>query len=823
MTRKASDYAFFLITGGLMVFSLAFNILNATIIPVSIPIIVFGIILSMILFSIIFHNHYTFLITLGFFAAFLMVIFAKWDNSWLSETNTAGLWPYVRGLILFIRGYLPYEDIYGPIITLSVCGFLALYMTLSLYVSFQFYFTALLGAGIFIVNWIMDYKRSELSFILFLFCFCVLMYKKMNSRKANVSLMAIYMMPVCLLVVVSAYFLPPLNREWDNSAAVEFLKKPLSNTNDFFYFIFNPKYFSFQATGFEGGDGRLGGSLSMNNREVMRVKADKPTYLAGLIKNTYTGNAWLSGKPGFTEPYSAEIARFEAVETQLNSLPDRDFTVRRLTVNIGDSRTGTIFRPLKNNGVEIDTDLALQADGFGDIRLSDVLPADAEYSYDYMDVDYSDPAVQNLLRNAREGFYREGVSNDMYVGRIVSLFDRGMNGSAAFFSPLAVLNYLRDYYELDQRYIWGVWEYQRRLNTRSLGFSISGYFEDDLIPYADYVYDTFLSLPEDLPQRVRDLAGELTASADNDYDRAKAIESYLVGFPYTLTPGTPPQGRDFVDYFLFDGQEGYCTYYASAMAVLCRCAGLPARYVEGYIMPSVPSDDGYYNITNLQAHAWSEVYFEGFGWVPFEATAPYSYSFYQQTLPLNQRVFTSEFASDPNYEEYREHMLEGAGGSAGVTKAPVSNNPDGSSDMTALAVPAALLLIFACCAFLILKGKFDIWREQVIIDRLPRNEQAIEYFRDIIKMTRYYRYPMRGYETPMTYAARIGKRFAFKNDSIFIRDLVHVYNKAKYAGVEIRGEDLALIKNCREELLAYIRYMRRKPVFIWNRYITRRI
>ena len=66
------------------------------------------------------------------------------------------------------------------------------------------------------------------------------------------------------------------------------------------------------------------------------------------------------------------------------------------------------------------------------------------------------------------------------------------------------------------------------------------------------------------------------------------------------------------------GKEGYCTYFASAMTVLCRMAGLPARYVEGFV--AQPGADGFAYVTGKDAHAWTEVYFEGFGWVPFDAT-----------------------------------------------------------------------------------------------------------------------------------------------------------------------------------------------------------
>jgi len=634
-----------------MIFSLAYNILYATIIPVSEPLIILSALFLLVIFAIVFNNHYTFLITLGFIGAAALLLFARWDESWLSKTDTAGMAAYLRDLILFVRGYLPYKDSYGPIITCCVCAFLALYMTLSLYVTFQFYFASLLGIGVFAVNWLMDYKRSEISFIIFVFCFCVLLYKKLNKKNADVNRTAILMTPVFILVIACANYLPAANKGWDNSKVIEHFREPLNRANDFFYFIFNPKYFSFQTTGFEGGGGRLGGSLALNNREIMRVTSDSPVYLAGLIKDAYTGNAWLNSSEGFTLPYSEDGALSEALETRLNvpdqplqwvfgSYAEKIVTYKHMTVNIGSARTGTIFRPLKNNGVSINTELTLLTDNFGDMRLSDVLAANAEYNFEYMDIDYSAPVIQNILRQCHRGFYREGLDNDMYVSLLTSA-NGARNGGQA---QAGLTDAFNEQNLPNQRFIWAMWEYQNRSHPGVMKLDPLGYFRDKLIPYAGYVYDTFLGIPETTPQRVRDLALQLTAGADNDYDRAKAIESYLIKIPYTLTPDPVPQNRDFVDYFLFDGKEGYCTYYASAMAVMCRAIGLPARYIEGYVMPPEKTD-GVYQITNLQAHAWPEVYFEGFGWVPFEPTAPYSYGYYQTTPAPNLQIFSPDFAA----------------------------------------------------------------------------------------------------------------------------------------------------------------------------------
>lgn len=79
---------------------------------------------------------------------------------------------------------------------------------------------------------------------------------------------------------------------------------------------------------------------------------------------------------------------------------------------------------------------------------------------------------------------------------------------------------------------------------------------------------------------------------------------------YSLTPLTPPADEDFVAYFL-ETKTGYCTYYASAMAVLCRSLGIPARYVEGYQLPEGTQPGETVTVTQRQAHAWCEVYFKG--------------------------------------------------------------------------------------------------------------------------------------------------------------------------------------------------------------------
>jgi transglutaminase-like putative cysteine protease len=139
--------------------------------------------------------------------------------------------------------------------------------------------------------------------------------------------------------------------------------------------------------------------------------------------------------------------------------------------------------------------------------------------------------------------------------------------------------------------------------------------------YPVWIRDRYLALPADVPPRVLALARDLTATEATPYDRARAIESYLRTFPYSLDLPPPRGDRDVVDYFLFELKQGYCDYYATSMVVLARAAGLPARLVVGYHTGTYDEVNQRYLVTAADAHAWVEIFFPGYGWVEFEPTA----------------------------------------------------------------------------------------------------------------------------------------------------------------------------------------------------------
>lgn len=128
----------------------------------------------------------------------------------------------------------------------------------------------------------------------------------------------------------------------------------------------------------------------------------------------------------------------------------------------------------------------------------------------------------------------------------------------------------------------------------------------------------YLALPP-ISGRVVRLARELTAAAPTPYAKAKALQDHFHrGFTYDLK-ARPGHGGQALDRFLFETRRGYCEQFAGAYAVLARAIGLPARVAVGFTQGEL-GGDGLYHVRGLNAHAWPEVYVDGFGWVYFEAT-----------------------------------------------------------------------------------------------------------------------------------------------------------------------------------------------------------
>ena len=138
--------------------------------------------------------------------------------------------------------------------------------------------------------------------------------------------------------------------------------------------------------------------------------------------------------------------------------------------------------------------------------------------------------------------------------------------------------------------------------------------------YEDWVTDRYLQLPDNLPTRIEFLAESLSARAETPYEKAIVIREYLRTLEYSQDISAPPPGVDGLSHFLFGEQAGYSEYFGSAMTVMLRSVGVPSRLAVGYLPGEYDPEIGAYVVRGTDLHSWSEAYFPGYGWIPFEPT-----------------------------------------------------------------------------------------------------------------------------------------------------------------------------------------------------------
>lgn len=185
-------------------------------------------------------------------------------------------------------------------------------------------------------------------------------------------------------------------------------------------------------------------------------------------------------------------------------------------------------------------------------------------------------------------------------------------------------------------------------------------------PYYEEILDRYLSVPDQLRlnRSVTDLSSLAAGAQEDLLSRALSIRDWLrETFPYTLDVSDPPPNTDFVSWFLLGERKGYCTYFASAMTVLCRLQGIPARFVAGYLVR--PDEDGYALVTGKMGHAWTEIYLRGFGWLTLDATPG-----------TEETVLDDSPSGDPPQDEERPDPESTPGSDSTPTVPPVSGEEE---------------------------------------------------------------------------------------------------------------------------------------------------
>lgn len=307
----------------------------------------------------------------------------------------------------------------------------------------------------------------------------------------------------------------------------------------------------------------------------------------------------------------------------------------------------------------------------------------------------------------------------------------------------------------------------------------------------------YTALSPDISDRVKALALEITKGKSSNYDKAKAIESYLrENYKYTLKPPKLPPRAEFTDHFLFEGKEGYCTYFATSMSMLLRASGVPCRYVEGFLARYAGEDAR--KVRGIDAHAWVEVYFDEYGWVTFEPTPQYPEVVFREEGEA-VAVVEAEAGADtagnniniPNLSRRRGALeLEEEAG-AGAAYGRAGKKQSGIGDMVLVAIMALLLIRFI---YMYLSWVI----KELSLSRSKGHNFALNYIRDIIWYLRRAGIVMSQEETLREFMKRLG--FNYNERFSNIAEVTQVLEKIRYSNLELESEERKLLEAFRKNV-----------------------
>ena len=639
---------------------------------------------------------------------------------------------FLNEYFYWLGDFMQYTSTPDPLYQLITVIALSIFMSVFFYAVIlkRFMFLLIVGAGmgLFVIQWSYNFVSSLVPFYLFLLVALIAYLKHVYALKASKApneyvksgMMVIWSVPVCLIIIVSAFLLhadeKPIEWKWLDkkiSSIYNYINKKIN------YEAFD--YFSLSASsGFGDRNNLLGGRVRLDRTNVLSVTTSKRVYLKGATKDIYTGTTWTNKYPeknlkdaDYNAVYSdaAEMRQGIKILTGKDELPEDFFVNNKVNVTFRNLKTKSLFIPSKTTlFTPPKNDFAGFINNTGDLSSEQRLSKGFSYDIDMYSPKIGTEEFANVLRESKKGLY------DDYLNAL-------------------------------------------HLKANSL-----------------QIYESYLQLPQGLPQRVKDLATSLVASGQNNYDKAKAIEQYLSSnYPYNLDVRSTPRNRDFVDYFLFDLKQGYCSYYATAMTVLARCADLPARYAEGYVLPPEPMKDSTatYLVTNMQAHAWVEIYFEGYGWLAFEPTSPFRSDFYSNES--SDVLYASDYNSA--YEEYME-MLKRYGNQGDTNTAYYGAAiQDNMSEVFMILITAGItiLLFVFWLSFNIVRSRFKLFW----LVNLPAKECVLHFYDYYVSVLDKQGFGLMPAETPFQYSARIDSSIIFS--PIKFRVITDIFVKSRYS------------------------------------------
>ena len=412
---------------------------------------------------------------------------------------------------------------------------------------------------------------------------------------------------VAFFVLLVAFLIIPTGRFWSPAHDVyEYMRSPLVRFEEDFNRLFAglparkplPYRIWGDVMAFQG-------TINPTTTPVLQVDSPVAMYWKARSYGTYTAKGWLSENTelqptDWTPTYSAAQPyekRFEVTHSLTPNYRTRNLFAGGQIISVDrDVRVETYDSPVYN------------------IDLSGPL----EVGRTYPKLDIAAVNLDRVLRQSGESAGRAQLAQAVPSG--FHLADVIREGNQV--QQVALAEILPE--QPDTLSLRSARKEFKQGETYEVTSSVSLARADDLrlagLNYPTWTLAKYTGLPAELPQRVRDLGRELTAEAETPYEKAIAIEEHLKTLPYSLSINPPPFDADGVDYFLFEQKAGYSEYFASAMTVLLRTQGIPARMVTGYTVGNQLPDHDIYVVTDSHSHGWVEVFFPRYGWISFEPT-----------------------------------------------------------------------------------------------------------------------------------------------------------------------------------------------------------
>lgn len=465
--------------------------------------------------------------------------------------------------------YIPFLIIVIPIVT-------AIIISLCLK---WFNFILLLQLAVNIVLWYGNSTTTVKKYLLIYIFLTVLTYlfisylkKKKESIKKGIEFNVELKKIIAYTLVISLFFtglVAVFPKDFEGKGTSKFLKDYFNNKyakeRKVKKMISGKDNYSLGMSGYSEEDSKLGGSIVISRKPVMKVKTPNLMYLKGNTKDSYDGSMWTKSKHEYIKIKQTDHKRDIDYKDFTQLYVKKDFELEiQYEKNF---KTTSIFSP------NLPSDISIGDDVYYDKFTYDILSVENKSSaYNISGIVLQDTYGRNIPADIDELEEKKIKPKKFMVYNLKSI-DKATND---------------EYFDLKKKE------------------EISGY-EVDRVRFAKK-YDDYLQIPTNISERTYDLVESIIGDSETSYEKVRKIKEYLSkNYPYSTEVTEVPDEREFLDYFLFDEKQGYCTYFATAMTVMCRIAGVPARFAEGFKMSDNRVGYGRYLVTNEDAHAWCEV------------------------------------------------------------------------------------------------------------------------------------------------------------------------------------------------------------------------